>query len=329
MGLSTAYAQVGGENAYEFLNLPSSARAQYLGRAAMACNDGDISLLGTNPALLSDKMQKKINVSSNFFFGANANHLEYVQPIKKIGNLGMGVHQMNYGPIEKTDEFGRVIGSINPMDLYLNAQYATKLDKYTLGANAKLIYSNLGSTSSYGCAVDIAIMHSDSSLSQTFGFLIKNLGGQVVQFNATKEPLPFDIQFAYSKRFKHLPFRLTILAHDLYRWDITYDDPDLQTTNSFTNASTSNYSFLNNAFRHLSFSGEFYFGKVIRVGIGYDHQKRTELIFETNRGLAGFSFGFGIVTRKFDFGYSIAKYSPVGASNHFSLVLKFNEFLKK
>ncbi|MBK7957647.1 MAG: hypothetical protein IPK03_05725 [Bacteroidetes bacterium] len=67
MGLSTAYAQVGGENAYEFLNLPSSARAQYLGRAAMACNDGDISLLGTNPALLSDKMQKKINVSSNFF----------------------------------------------------------------------------------------------------------------------------------------------------------------------------------------------------------------------------------------------------------------------
>ncbi len=92
---SAAYSQVGGESAFEFLNLPSSARSQYLGRAAIGSNDGDISLLSVNPSFLSDKMKMKANISSNFFYGANSNHLEYVLHSKHLGNIGLGVHQFS------------------------------------------------------------------------------------------------------------------------------------------------------------------------------------------------------------------------------------------
>ncbi len=325
-------AQVGGESIYSFLNVPSSARAQYLGKAGMSYDDQDIALILSNPSHLSKTMHKKVMVSTNFLFGNSFNTLSYVTNVKNIGAMGFALQGNTYGEIAMRDINGTQIGKFSPLDLSFSTLYARNAGPYKIGMNGKLIYSKLDNqTQSFACGLDIAISKTDSANTRSISFIIKNIGGQVISYNTNAEAFPFDIQFGFSQRLKHLPFRFGILLHDLYRWDITFDDPALYKVNSLNNttAAIGKYSVVDNLFRHINFSGEFYFGKSFSVGIGYDHQRRAELAYETTIGLSGFSFGFNINTRKFDIGYSLAKYSAVGAANQFTLIFKMNEFYKK
>lgn len=327
-----ANAQTGGESVYNFLNVPISARSQYLGRAGMSFCDDDISLIVSNPSHLSAKMHQKLLVSSNILFNNSFNSLGYAHKFKKIGTLGFVLQGNSYGEIPVTDINGNKTGTMRPSNFCLNNIYEYSVGSYRLGFNGKIIYSNLGKEfNSYACGLDFAITKTDSANYRSFSFIIKNIGGQILPYEYRGEPLPFDIQFGFSQRLKHLPFRFGILLHDLYRWDITYDDPALYKVNSFNNNATpvGKYGFVDNLFRHISFSGEFYLGKSFRVGVGYDHQRRAELAYESGIGLSGFSFGFNIVTKAFDIGYSLAKYSTVGSSNQFSAVVKINELYKK
>lgn len=325
-------AQVGGESTFNFLSVPSSARAQYLGRAAMSYNDGDISLMLSNPALLSASMEKKILVSTNFLFGNSFNTVGYVTSFKKTGTMGFAAQGNTYGSFPMTDINGTVIGTISPLDLNLQAIYQKSIGPYSVGVSGKMIYSKLDNTSSsYGCGIDISFSGTDSAKSMCYSFMIKNLGAQILPYHSTAEAFPFDIHFGFSQRLKHLPLRFGILLHDLYRWDITYDDPALFKTNTLNNAAVAvgKYGFVDNLFRHITLSAEVYFGKAFRIGLGYDHQRRTELAYESALGLAGMSMGFNITARKFDVGYSLAKYSVVGASHQFTMVVKLNQSFQK
>ncbi len=49
-----------------------------------------------------------------------------------------------------------------------------------------------------------------------------------------KEPIPFEIQAGVSKRFKHVPFRLSIDAIQLQNWNLAYNDSLVATNNSTT-----------------------------------------------------------------------------------------------
>jgi hypothetical protein len=325
-------AQTGGESVYNFLNVPVSARAQYLGRAGMSYCDEDISLIVLNPSHLSTKMHQKMLVSANILFNNSFNALGYAHEFKKVGTIGFVLQGNSYGEIPVTDVNGVKTGTMRPSNFVLNNIYEYSVGSYRLGFNGKIIYSNLGQEyNSFACGLDIAITRTDSSNFRSFSFIIKNLGGQIIPYEFSRERLPFDIQFGFSQRLKHLPFRFGILLHNLYRWDITYDDPALFKVNSFSNNATpvGKYGFVDNLLRHVCFSGEFYFGKSFRVGIGYDHQRRAELAYESGIGLSGFSIGFNIVTKAVDIGYSLAKYSVVGSSNQFSAVIKINELYKK
>jgi hypothetical protein len=60
--------------------------------------------------------------------------------------------------------------------------------------------------------------------------MFKNVGTQFKTYTpGIKEPLPFDIQAGVSKKLTHTPFLFSLVLHDLYRWDIRYDDPNEQT----------------------------------------------------------------------------------------------------
>lgn len=325
-------AQVGGESTFNFLSVPTSARAQYLGRAGMSYKDDDIALVLSNPSHMTKSMEKKMMVSSNFFFGNSFNNITYVTPLKKVGTIGLAMQGYLYGKFPRTDISGNVIGELSPLDFCFNGIYQRNVGPYSIGVTGKMVYSQLDNTnSSYGCGIDLAFSRTDSSGYFCYSFMIKNLGAQILPYNSTAESFPFDLQFGLSQRLKHLPLRLGVLVHDLHRWDITYDDPALFKTNTLNNTAVSSgkYSFVDNIFRHLSFSAEVYFGKSFRIGLGYDHQRRTELAYESALGLAGMSMGFNISARKFDIGYSLAKYSVVGASHQFTLVVKFNEYFNK
>jgi hypothetical protein len=65
------------------------------------------------------------------------------------------------------------------------------------------------------------------------------------------------------------------------------------------------------------------------VAFGYNHQRRKELAVPTKKGLAGFSFGAGVNIKMFSFWYARGRYHIAGASNHVTVGIDINKFMKK
>src|SRR5690349_12945054 len=61
-------AQRGGERVFEFVQLPTSARATALGGSQVAALTNDYGLVGGNPAMLNESMHKTFIFQHNFHF---------------------------------------------------------------------------------------------------------------------------------------------------------------------------------------------------------------------------------------------------------------------
>ena len=65
---SLCWSQRGGERIFEFVNLPTSARATALGGSQIAIISDDYNLVGGNPAMLNESMDGSIIFQDNFHF---------------------------------------------------------------------------------------------------------------------------------------------------------------------------------------------------------------------------------------------------------------------
>jgi hypothetical protein len=159
--------------------------------------------------------------------------------------------------------------------------------------------------------------------------VLKNMGGQLQTYTGgDREPLPYEAQLGISKRLKHLPFRISAIYRYLNRWNIRYDDPNVEEETLFfgeENADTER-PFIDNLSRHFVFSGEFLLGKKenFRLRLGYNHLLRKETEVRNLRSLSGFAMGFGFKVKWFrvDFGRSVQH--PGEGNTHISTNL--NEF---
>jgi hypothetical protein len=204
----------------------------------------------------------------------------------------------------------------------------------SVGANLKVINSQLESYTSYGIATDVGAYYSD--LTGRFGatLVFKNMGVQLSAYEGeNREALPFDIQLGISQRLKHLPFRFSIIGHNLHRWNITYDDPNTVESvfligDGAQNNGTPFKDFADNFFRHVIFNGEFLFGKgeIMRLRFGYNHMVRKELSVTNFRSRSGFSFGVGIKIKRFRIDYGRGVYHFAGGLNHLSVSTNLKEF---
>ena len=320
----------GGDVTYSFLNIPSSARHQYLGRAAIASYDSDLSLALANPSYLDHSMPQKILASTNFYYTSLYNNVAYSGYSNKLDMpFQIGANVISYGKQNLVDMEGNTYGVFNPMEMsfYFSGEY--NYGPYRFGSTLKFAYGNYHKANTGGIAADFSALYYDEEREIQAAFMIKNAGYQFLGINASNYGMPFDLQFAFSKRLKHLPFRYTIMAHDLYQWNILYgsDDYFLYPLKGYE---TQKSSFINNLLGHLVFSGEFLLGKAFKVGFNYDLQRSKDLSFEYFKGISGLGIGFGIYTRKFDIGYSFSKLSSVGEAHHFSIVINTNEwFLRR
>lgn len=330
-------AQLGGERVYGFMNLPSSSRATAIGGSLITVKDKDVSLAFQNPSLLNSGMHNRFSASHVIYFaGTNFGTFNFVRSYEGIGTFQTGIQYVAYGTFERTDNTGQQTGDFKAGEYLINIGGARDLEKYTFGANVKFIFSQMESYHSYGGALDLAASYHDTSKLFTATLLIKNIGLQFKPYySGNREPLPFELQAGFSKRFKHLPFRISVTLHDLQNFNIRYEDPNRQEDNSFltgdstANEGTSAGDVFDEIGRHLIVGGELYFGKAVIFGFGYNHQRRQEMKFETKKGLAGFSFGFVINIRQFSIGFARGRYHIAGASNHFTLGINFNDWVKK
>ena len=133
-----AFTQKGGESTYSFLGLTNSARVAALGGEAVSLMDDDINLVFHNPALLSTGMHNSLNLNYvNYFAGVNFGYASYAFHKDNIGNFAAGMHYVNYGTFDRTDEYGEMQGTFRASEYALNLVYSRAIiDTFlTVGIN--------------------------------------------------------------------------------------------------------------------------------------------------------------------------------------------------
>lgn len=330
-------AQIGGKNAYEFLNLPASARITALGGSLIGVQDEDVTLALSNPASLNRQMHNRISFSHNFHFAGISNgYVSYGRTLKSLGvNAHFGVQYISYGDFVAADALGTQTGTFSAGETAFVLGASKKVaDRITVGANLKGVFSNLESYSSTGVLADLGLNYGKDSSSFIISFVVKNIGAEVTTYAGTSFGTPLDVQIGISKRLKYLPFRFSIIGHQLHRANVRYDDPNkVETTDIFGEAPKENKfgDAVDNVFRHIIFNGEFLLGKNenLRLRAGYNHLRRKELSLTSFRSLAGFSLGFGIKINAFKLDYGLGYHHVAGAVNHISISTDMGKFFKK
>ncbi len=327
-----ALAQKGGESTYSFLGLANAARVAALGGEVVSLRDGDINMVFHNPALLTYEMHNNLSLNYvNYFAGVNYGYASYAYSVSDIGNFGAGMHYVNYGTFDRTDELGNIQGTFKASEYALNLFYSRSfLDSaLTAGVNLKPIYSSLEQYTSFGLAVDLGVSYHLSSSLTTFGLVLKNMGAQITSYTANRESLPFEIQAGITQGLAHAPFRFTLTFQHLERWDLSYTLQDDDVSFSGGDSETSEFdAFADNLMRHVVLGTEFLIGKNFHVDLGYNYKRRKEMKVNSRPGMVGFSAGFGFRVSKFHFSFGRASYHLAGGTSHFSLTTNLSEFYR-
>ena len=298
-------AQKGGETTYSFLGLANAARVAALGGEVVSLRDDDINLVFHNPALLSSEMHNNLSLNYvNYFAGVNYGYASYAYSAGDIGNFGAGMHYVNYGTFDRTDELGNIQGTFKASEYALNLFYSRGfLDSaLTAGVNLKPIYSSLEQYTSFGLALDLGVSYYLSSTLTTFGLVLKNMGAQITSYTSNRESLPFEIQAGITQGLAHAPFRFTLTFQHLERWDLSYTLQNDDVSFSGRDSETSGFdTFADNLMRHVVVGTEFLIGKNFHVDVGYNYKRRKEMMVNSRPGMVGFSAGFGFRVSKFHF----------------------------
>jgi hypothetical protein len=334
-----SYAQLGGNTVYNFLNYSYSARTSGLGGGLISVENDDPTLIIQNPSTISDRFNTSFGVNFvDYYSNVGYGSAFYSQTFKKLGSFAFEMRYVGYGTFTHTDESGNEIGTFSAGDYAATVGWGRKLsERFSIGANLKMIYSGYEEYSSFGLATDVSGTYNNPDKLFSMSILFKNMGSQIVTYTpGSFEPLPFDIQFALSKRLEHVPVRLHLSIHSLYKWDMTYegdDDPLLE-----VDAITGEYQYpsdfeqqANNFFRHFTFGLEILPTKNFSIFASFNYNRNQEMYIPQNKSAAGFSYGFAFNIKTFQLSFARSHYAVGAAPIYINLASNINDLyeLKK
>ncbi len=328
--LFSAQAQLGGTAVFRVLDIPSSARISALGGSPVAVYDNDINLGLFNPALLNASMTKQVALSyMPYIDGINLGYAAYAHSFDSLGiTMSGSVQYVDYGTFTRRDETGADQGTFNAGEYVVQVGAGRAIDSvFSMGVNLKFITSSLESYNATGWAADIGGVFVKKALGLTVGATLRNIGFVSSSYTGTKEKLPFQAQLAATYKFRHAPFRLGLSIDNMQQWDLTYNDPNTQTQIDPTTGATivKKVTSVDRALLHIVPNAEILFGPNFMVRLGYNYRRRQELAFDVKPGLSGVSFGIGLKVSRLIISYSYAQFNPAGASNTFTLAMRFSD----
>jgi hypothetical protein len=325
-----ALAQTGGSTAFNFLNNSSSARVAALGGVAPSIADNDLSIAFFNPSLISPELNNHLALNyTDFYQTIQYGDVAYAKTYDKLGSFVAGMQFVNYGKFSETDEAGNDIGSFSAGEYAFSLGWGRRLDSlFSIGADLKFIYSSLEIYHSYGIAADIAATYYPDSRS-SLSFVVRNVGRQLTPYQgSTIQPIPFEIQLAFSSLLKHLPLRYSIVLHDLQRWNLRYDDPLTSTADPVTGETVKQdrlTNLLDEGLRHLVIGLEFMPVKNFAIRVGYNDQRRKEMALDSRASTVGFSWGLGLRVKKININYARSTWHLNGSPNYISITANLSD----
>ena len=319
-------AQIAGGKAYSVLDMPVSARSAGVGFDYLSLYDDDVMLALGNPSLVNDKLSGRMAVGyMNIFAGSNFGSVAYSHDFKHLGAFTFGLMFDSYGRFEGYDETDTPTGSFTAADYVFSIGWGRAIDEHvTIGANFKPVLSHYESYSAFAFGIDLAATY--MSLNKAFSATLmgRNIGAQVATFAGTTERLPFELSVVGSYKLQDAPFRLMFALTELQTWDLTYDDPLNPTTHTdpFTgevSGPTAVASFADKLFRHLNVGIELSIKQTVFARLGYSYRQMVEMTAADAFNLSGFSVGFGIRAKKFDFAFARNGYHLSQAANYINI----------
>jgi hypothetical protein len=269
-------AQIGGENVYQFLNYSVSARQIALGGEVLTLID-DVNQPIWNPSVINADMDNQISANySSYLAGIKIGSVSYARLIsRRFGTIHGSIKYLDYGTLIGADEQGNEIGNFNASDLSVSVGYATNLPRTNLhvGANIKLINSNISNFTSIGIATDFAILYYSPYMPFSFTIVARNIGAQLKTFNGTNESLPFKVALGASYKLEYVPLKWYITLDNLQKWNVSVANPSEQTIDLEGNVTQEKINFIGNTLRHFVVGAELFPESALNLRIGYNFRR--------------------------------------------------------
>ncbi len=338
--VTAALAQpIGGQRIFSFLDLPTHARVAALGGQVATATSPDGSYHLNNPALVDSVSDNQLSISLMPYLAAAKYYtLQYGLPIKskQPGHSGwaVGLQYLSYGQFTMTDPVGNTLGTFSANDYALSITHARTEGNFTLGATIKAVGSSIDMYSAFGVLADFGGVWRHPKKELTFGLVAKNVGYLVKNYGSLDADLPFDLQAGVTLKPQHAPIRLTLTAHHLQRFDISYYDPNLNIRYDLSgNPIPQATSVTEKIARHLIVSAELLLHRNVHLLLGYNHQKQQEgKLTNTGTGAAfsatGISFGVSVQARGFQLTYGRFSSVPTAGTSQLSLRIDLARWLK-
>ncbi len=329
-----AVAQTGGQNVFPFLEMTYNARSAGLGRNLITTYDADVNQGVQNPASFNKEMDNTIGFNQALHAGGiNHGMVVYGKHFKGIGTGALHLRYVAYGRMDRMDEQGVQQGTFSAGDFALGGSFARRLNpRISVGATFNIIWSQLESYSSMGLALDLAGNYLFENERTQLSAVVRNAGVQLTRYaNEERTPLLTQPMLGISHRLEHAPFRISVIAHHLNQWDLTYVDPNAEpTTDPLTGDKipVERAGFGEKLARHFLFQLEVLAGNTLRLRGAFDYHQRRQMLVQNRPGMGGFSFGAGLNFKRFNIDYGLFIFSSAGFNNLISLTTNFDKWKK-
>jgi hypothetical protein len=301
-----------GETLYPFLNVPVSVSASGVGGNSVSSQEKDLNLVFHNPAILSTEMSNNIEVGyMNYISDIQLGSAAFTRKINDRSAWMAGIRYINYGEMLWTNSADDILGTTYAGDLALTGAYSWQLSEHwRAGGSLNMIYSVMDQYTSIGLGVDLGLYYNNPSTYFSAGFVLKNMGAEVVAYDETYEKMPWDAQFGLSKKFAHAPIRLTMTVQNLTKLSTTYLAEVVNTDGT----AVSGDNLAKKIFKHTVFGVEFVPSDNFLLSIGYNYRRQSELAIAQRTAFSGFTAGFSMKVKNARVGASYAKYHAAGSS---------------
>ena len=324
----TIYAQIGGQNTYQFLNLPASTTISALGGKNITTYSSDPSNALTNPALINFEMHNQMAFNyMNYFADVNYGSFSYAYDVgRRTQMIQAGVTYINYGNFEGFDESGNSTSDFSGSETAVSLSYARRIGRsdFHLGGNLKLISSRLEQYSSLAGALDIGISYIYPEWDLIISGVVRNFGTQFKSFNEVSESMPFEVVLGISQKLRKAPLRWHITFENMQQWDIAFRNTARDVEDLSGNVTPDDPGFINNALRHTILGAELFPDSGFSIQLGYNFRRGEELRIENQRSFSGLSGGVSIRFNKLRFSYSYARFNRAATSSFFGVHINLN-----
>lgn len=300
-------------SAFNTLRLPASSHAAALGGQNVTLIEDEPTAGWYNPALYANVSDLSAGLNfMTYAAGSTWMGAHFVKAFGERHTMAVGAQYMNYGKMDETDEAGNTLGQFSAKDIVIGAGYSYLLsDRWTGGANLKMMVSNLADYTALAAAIDVGVNYYDDENDLSVSASLQNIGTQLKAYHdGQRTHLPFTLALGFSKGMAHLPVRFHVTMTDVTRWKSSYyvlpENKDKDKSDKV--------GFGKIALNHFVLGLDILPTDYLYLSVGYNFRRAYELKASGSSHLADLSAGAGVNVKHFKFGVSYAKYHQASNS---------------